>query len=260
MLENLDISKINEYLRYDDYSGKFYILKPTRRADVEGRELGYKFKDGVKLSILGKQYPADKVAIYLRTGKVPYAVIHLNMDTQDNRINNLFPIFKDDLEPPHSPELLRALFQYDPFTGVLRNRLGRGGAAIGSIAGAKAVNGYIAVSVFKKKYFAHRVIWAVRYGTWPEDEIDHINTVRDDNRLVNLRCATQVQNSHNTGARKHSLTGIKGVSVIPETGRYRVRVRSEGKVYNVGCYESESRAALAAQTARKKLHGEFCRN
>ena len=50
-------------------------------------------------------------------------------------------------------------------------------------------------TIFKKKFFAHRICYAMFYGKWPINQIDHINRNRSDNRICNLRDATYSQNN-----------------------------------------------------------------
>lgn len=137
-------------------------------------------------------------------------------------------------QPIHSPDELRQLLRYDPDTGKLWWRAREPGffapttrtpAARASFwnkkyAGAEALiakngNGYLAGRIEGEKYYAHRAIWAVHHGRWPTHGIDHINGIRDDNRIVNLRPATATQNSGNACAPSHNTSGIKGVSWFP---------------------------------------------
>ena len=82
---------------------------------------------------------------------------------------------------------LRALLTYDKDTGVFRRNTSSGGQEIGSIAGTISKYGYIRIRIKNKAYFAHRLAWLYEYGVWPENEIDHINGEKSDNRLINLR-------------------------------------------------------------------------
>lgn len=66
----------------------------------------------------------------------------------------------------------------------------------------KQPNGYEIIGLFRdrkqKQFMVHRLVWEAFNGTIPDGmQIDHINTVRDDNRLVNLRVVTPKENSNN---------------------------------------------------------------
>lgn len=106
---------------------------------------------------------------------------------------------------------LRALLTYDKDTGVFRRNTSSGGQEIGSIAGTISKYGYIRIRIKNKAYFAHRLAWLYEYGVWPENEIDHINGEKSDNRLINLREASRSGNNHNKNI-KNSASGVKGVS------------------------------------------------
>lgn len=94
--------------------------------------------------------------------------------------------------------------------------------------------GYLRVSIGRKRYKAHRVAWAIYYGEWPEDQIDHINGVRDDNRLSNLRAATNTENARNRRLPENSMSGVLGVRWDKNRWVWRVEI---GDRY-LGSFES----------------------
>jgi hypothetical protein len=100
---------------------------------------------------------------------------------------------------------LKELIQYDSNTGIFvwaKNR--RGKAIKGALAGRTHPSGHRVIRVNTTSYYAHRLAWLYVYGSIPENlMIDHINGVRDDNRIENLRVATAKQNSENRGI-KHT--------------------------------------------------------
>lgn len=77
---------------------------------------------------------------------------------------------------------------------------------------AKDYKGYLKVRVGDKKYPVHRIIYKMVYNK--EDvkkQIDHINGVRDDNRIINLRLVEQKENQRNASLRKDNTSGVVGV-------------------------------------------------
>lgn len=106
---------------------------------------------------------------------------------------------------------------------------------------------------------AHRLIWRLAYGHWPESFIDHINGKKSDNRLCNLRLASAAQNSQNASQEKNRLnaTGVTFSAYGPKKlCYYRVSVRHNGK--RVQDFASSFFSAVcAARLLRRLLHGEF---
>lgn len=87
------------------------------------------------------------------------------------------------------------------------------GQYAGKVAGTIDDKGYVLININRKQYLAHRLIWLYLYGAFPENNIDHINGIRHDNRLVNLRECTQMGNRQNLRiAKVNNSTGYLGVS------------------------------------------------
>ena len=127
-----------------------------------------------------------------------------------------------------SADELRRIFDYDPetghFTWVVKTHPK---VTIGKIAGRRDRKGYIEIKVHNRFYRAHRLAWLYVYGEWPRDQIDHINGVRDDNRISNLREATSAQNCSNKGMSKNNTSGFKGVSWYKPTSKWGARIRDK---------------------------------
>lgn len=113
-----------------------------------------------------------------------------------------------DLSGPLDQKLLRALVDYDGNTGLFEWRTlphtfstcnhKWNEAKAGKKCGIVGEKGYAHISLLGKKYKAHRLAWLYVYGHFPKNEIDHINRVRDDNRIANLRDVTRAENMQNT--------------------------------------------------------------
>jgi hypothetical protein len=88
--------------------------------------------------------------------------------------------------------------------------------------------------------------------------VDHINGNPSDNRIANLREASDAQNCLNRKIRSDNKSGEKGVSADPKGWRARINVN--GKTVHLGYFESIDLAADAARRARERFHGEFCRH
>jgi hypothetical protein len=91
-------------------------------------------------------------------------------------------------------------------------------------------------------------------------QVDHINLDTLDNRIANLRIATQPENLCNKRVRKDSKSGIKGAHLDERTGRYSVSIRYKGVTTYLGTTGSAEVARSMYAEAAHKLHGEFARS
>lgn len=152
-------------------------------------------------------------------------------------------------------EVLRERFAYDPETGVLTTRvpLPRLKLQPGDALTKTNEKGYIRASVLRYTLFAHRIIWAMHYGEWPDQHVDHINRNRQDNRIANLRLATDYLNQANSGPRKGKYKGVRE----RKYGRWCAAIRDHGKAVHLGYFDTAEQAALAYNEAAIRCHGEF---
>ena len=153
-------------------------------------------------------------------------------------------------------EEVARLFTYDRETGVLywknknRNSIRRNYVA-GSIKGNN--NGYRRVRIKGQNYQEHRVIMMLCFGHIPENaEIDHINHVRNDNRLCNLRFVTGSENSRNKSVSSRNTTGVTGVYFYKRLQKYIARIRVNREVIHLGTFETLEEAAAARAEANVK--------
>lgn len=154
---------------------------------------------------------------------------------------------------------LRRAFTYNPLTGILRWAYKpRVNTESGAEAGCK-MGGYRRVCLHGVSMQVHRVGWAMHYGKWPKDQIDHINMIRDDNRITNLREATNGENKWNTLAQSNNSHGSKGVAWDAQKQRWVARIMIHGKRIKIGRYRTREEASLAYAGAAEKLVGEFAR-
>lgn len=106
---------------------------------------------------------------------------------------------------------VRELLDYDPETGLLTRKSRRGSAKAGDVIKSVNSTGYVRLAIDSKQYSAHRVIWLWNYGYFPENQVDHINRVKGDNRLCNLREVSAACNVQNSCVSTRNSTGVKGV-------------------------------------------------
>ena len=174
--------------------------------------------------------------------------------------------------PLPTPEILRQLLRYEPETDKLfwlpplRHMFAtqRGYAiSVARRCGKEAFttinHGYKTAAISGTTLYAHRVIWALNHGEWPDRDIDHINGEKTDNRLCNLRLATRAENLLNTGPRVTSRSGRKGVHWTEKGGKWVAQIRSGGKTRTLGRFTEIEDAAAAYNKAAIELFGEFAR-
>lgn len=150
-------------------------------------------------------------------------------------------------------------FEYDK--GVLRWKVRRANCvSVGAEVGYKhAREGYIFFCRDRVQYAAHRVIWEMFNGEIPEGmEIDHINHIRDDNRIENLRLVSKKSNMENKSRYKNNKSGFTGVSFESKSGRWSVSVGSK----RYGRFDDIEHAKICAMIVRAELgyhdnHGDY---
>lgn len=153
---------------------------------------------------------------------------------------------------------LKSVLSYSPETGQFTWLISPSNSVpVGSKAGSIQNTGYWAVSLWNRKYLCHRLAFLYMEGSWPNSQVDHINSIRSDNRWCNLRHATNSQNGFNKRAIRSS-TGIKNVY---KNGRgYLVRLTINGVDKCLGTYSDSELAELVAEEARSKYQGEYKSN
>lgn len=148
------------------------------------------------------------------------------------------------------------LFDYDPETGVIIRKF-KGGQR--KIVNAKRRKDGGTIRIDGNDYKAHRVAWLIYYGEWPTLFIDHINRNPADNRICNLRQATDAENKRNVGRRSHNTSGYKGVTWDPVNNKWLAHATYEGKGYHLGRYSNIEEAAMAYKNFAQVRYGEFYR-
>lgn len=114
--------------------------------------------------------------------------------------------------------------------------------------------GYLNVSLFHKSLRAHRVAWAIHHDSWPTNQLDHINGIRDDNRLLNLRVVTPSLNSQNMKLYKSNVSGVHGVYFVKKSSRWAAYIRHLNKPTHLGTFD-RFEDAVAARRAAEMLYG-----
>jgi hypothetical protein len=155
-------------------------------------------------------------------------------------------------------ERLKELFYYDKKTGFFKRVKGIAskGGSINNIAGCLTVRGYWKICVDGKQYTAHRLAWLYVYGNFPEGFIDHINRIKVDNKISNLRVVTRSENLQNIykATKKNKTSGVLGVSWFKRDKKWQAEIQKNKKRIYLGRYDSLEDAKNAYLEAKKIYH------
>ena len=153
---------------------------------------------------------------------------------------------------------LKEVLDYNPDTGVFTwKKTVNSHAVVGSVAGNQGCSVYIRITIYKKKYAAHRLAFLYMTGNFPKNSIDHINRIKDDNRWANLRDATYSQNQSNKAKYKTNKSGYKGVVWIKQRKKWRAQISYMHKDIFIGYYTTPQEASEAYNKKAIELSGEF---
>jgi|JI9StandDraft_2_1071091.scaffolds.fasta_scaffold13570_7 hypothetical protein len=150
-------------------------------------------------------------------------------------------------------ERLKQLLSYDPEMGVFTWNISKGSRAqVGSTAGCIGAR-YSTIGIDGRNYMIHVLAWLYTTGSFPENEIDHINGDGFDNRWINLRSATRKENMENTSLFSSNSSGYRGVTWYEKNMKWGAIACHNGKRYFAGLFETKEQAAVAAKHLRDKL-------
>ena len=143
---------------------------------------------------------------------------------------------------------LKEVLSYDKHTGEftwIKKPYPNFPIKIGTVAGTINGRGYVRIRVYGKDYQAHRLVWLYIFGKWPDKNIDHINRIKTDNRLINLRDVDQYVNVKNSGLGSNNKTGIKGVYFDKSRKKWAVQITINKLVRSLGRFDDFFEACCA---------------
>lgn len=182
--------------------------------------------------------------------------------SKPNSVNQEISVRRDLHQSPvpkarlMTQERLKEVLSYNPENGVFKWRKSRPGCVAGREAGTIAY-GYRQIEVDYKLFRASRLVWLYQTGGWPENLVDHINGIRDDDRWCNLRAATYQENARNRAPCNRNTTGKVGVHPIKSNGKWGAEIGLDGSSIRLGSFECIDDAIAARCKAEKHLFGEF---
>lgn len=157
------------------------------------------------------------------------------------------------MEKKLSQNELKQLLHYDPesgiFTWLMSNKKN---AYSGKTAGTISISGYLVINIGNVQYFLHRLAILYVHGVGGSDQVDHINHVKTDNRIVNLRQVTRSENQRNLSLSKRNTTGEVGVYLDKKKLRYYSQIYACGKTIHLGYFSEKADAIKARKEANIK--------
>ena len=147
---------------------------------------------------------------------------------------------------------LRELTNYNEETGEFTSAK-RPNRVIGFLVPPK---NYVRVLLDGYQYYAHRLAWLYVYGEWPKQHIDHINGIKTDNRIANLRDVSPEVNQQNwrQATSWNKTSGLLGVCWNRRNGRWMAQISIKNRTRVIGAYSSAEEAHAAYIAAKRKLH------
>ena len=154
---------------------------------------------------------------------------------------------------------LREMLHYSEGTGVFvwLKAPGRNFKYRGKPAGYLGPDGYLYIGIDRAIYLAHRLAWFYVFDKWPDEQIDHVNRSKSDNKLSNLREANTVQNGHNVGLQSRNTSGVRGVDWRPDRARWRARLMVGKTDLSLGNFSDFFEAVCARKSAEHRHYGEY---
>jgi len=155
--------------------------------------------------------------------------------------------------PKLTQERLKELLHYDSETGIFTSTTTRGRTASDRVAGSLGCRGYRRIGIDGVTYLESRLAWFYMEGHWPENDIDHINRIKSDNRWKNLRHVSRRCNMRNSNTYESNTSGITGVSWDESKRKWMAHIMVDGKSITIGRFKSKVDAARARWNAEKNI-------
>ena len=166
---------------------------------------------------------------------------------QQNELD-LFTTTKEDQE---LRKIVMERLSYDTRTGLFKwkCRVAKN-VPKGSKAGSlHRKDGYVLIKILRRTYKAHRLAWLIVYGSFPPNQIDHINGNKHDNRIINLRAVTHAENSRNRALDIRNKSGYTGIIYNKKTNKWLARIGGNDKRVHLGYFDNLEDAVEARRIA-----------
>lgn len=156
-------------------------------------------------------------------------------------------------------QYLKDILFYDPETGLFKWIQAKFGRTLNKWITTQDKQGYVVIKIDGVQYLAHRLAWLYMTGEWPSELIDHKDTIKNNNKWLNLREANYQQNMQNRNVSYISTTNLKGV-FENSSGNFIARIQHNGEKINLGTYKTKEEAHEVYKLKASQIQGEFARN
>lgn len=249
--------RLREVLAYDPNTGNFYWKDTFGSRAIKGKVAGHFHKKlGVHTRIDQKSYSNHHLAWLYMYGYKPKRIQHIDGNLYNNAISNLKER-KSQKNIPLTQDELKKQLHYDPETGIFTWKINKANIKAGMEAGSIS-HGYRQITFNRKVLRLHRLAFLYMEGYLPENDVDHINRIKDDNRWSNLREVNRVCNSRNCNINKNNTSGITGVTWDTQNKKWCAQLSINKKNFYLGSFKTKFDAAKARWEAEKKYDFPEC--
>lgn len=236
---------IREFLEYSD--GDLFYTKAVNRRRKVGDIFGGTYGGFKRANHNGVSLPISHWVFQYFNGRMPESVLFFDGDSSNTRIENIVEV---PIMDRMTKEWVNFHFTYS--SGNLYRRFSKRSFKAGEVVGTLRKNGYKSVMIDNKHELIHRLVWVYFNGPINKDSIDHINGVRDDNRIENLREATNQENTRN---RKNAI----GITYVKKARKWQAVIGIDGKSIYLGLFTLKDDALLARKNAELKYFRDFAK-
>lgn len=172
-------------------------------------------------------------------------------------MNSTNPNSRLIVDPKALLRKMKKVCVYDPIKGTFTRIKSYGKRLKAGEPWGHFHHGYTAGCINSEKYPCSKLAWLWVYGEYPKEIMDHINRDRADDRIVNLRKASESENHWNIGMKSCNTSGFKGVTFNKQTKKYNAYITVRYVKKNLGGFATPEEAHAKYVEASKLLHGEF---
>lgn len=123
------------------------------------------------------------------------------------------------------------------------------------VPGSINTKGYLQFAIHGKRMLYHRIVWFYVHGNWPKNQIDHIDGDKVNNKIGNLREATNSQNQQNLRMhKKYGINTLLGASYHKRDKTFHARITINGKLFYLGRFATELDAHNRYVEEKRKIH------